>query len=174
MNHNILQWNCQGLRNKKDELLALISTHKPLVIGLQETKLRETCTFTIPQYAVYRRQGHHNVTDHGGVALLIHKSIPHNFLPLRTELQAIAATIYLTRPITVVSIYSSRSHRLTDALMTELSQQLPSPVLLLGDFNSYHEMWGCERTLQGCDNGQHHRFPQPGSSQQRTAHQNYP
>ena len=116
------------------------------MIGLQETKLRETCTFKIPQYTVYRRQGHHNATDHGGVALLIHKSISHNFLPLRTELQAIAATIYLTRPITVVSIYSSRSHRLTEALMTELSQQLPSPVLLLGDFNSYHDMWGCERT----------------------------
>ena len=30
--------------------------------------------------------------------------------------------------------------------MTELVQQLRSPVLLLGDFNSYHEMWGCERT----------------------------
>ena len=145
-NNSILQWNCQGLRSKKDELLSLISTHKPLVVGLQEIKLRDTATFSIPQYVIHRREGHNNVTAHGGVALMIHQSIPHHLLPSRTELQAVAVKICISRPVTVVSIYSSRNHDLTEALMTDLLNQLHHPVLLLGDFNSYHEVWGCVRT----------------------------
>ena len=33
----LLQWNCQGVRGKKDELLELISNHKPDIAALQET-----------------------------------------------------------------------------------------------------------------------------------------
>ena len=80
MNSSILQWNCQGLRNK-DQLLSLIATHKLLVIGL-----RETATFSIPQYVV---------TAHGGVALMVHQSVPQHRLTQTIELQAIVITKHL-------------------------------------------------------------------------------
>jgi hypothetical protein len=100
-----------------------------LVIGLQEIKLGETSTFTIPQYHIHHQS-----------------SVPHHPLPLRTDLQAIVVMILTTRPVILASIYSSRSHRLSDALMTKLFRQLLPPVLLLGDLISYHGMWGCEKT----------------------------
>jgi len=36
----ILQWNAQGIANKKDELLDFIDKNKPQVIAIQETKQR--------------------------------------------------------------------------------------------------------------------------------------
>ena len=80
MNSSILQWHCQGLGNK-DQFLSLIATHKLLVIGL-----RETATFSIPQYVV---------TAHGGVALMVHQSVPQHRLTQTIELQAIVITKHL-------------------------------------------------------------------------------
>ena len=36
---DILQWNCQGVRSKKDEILEMIEHYKYGIIALQETKL---------------------------------------------------------------------------------------------------------------------------------------
>ena len=37
--YSTLQWNVQGLRNKKDELLELVHLNRSNIIALQETKL---------------------------------------------------------------------------------------------------------------------------------------
>ena len=144
--HTILQWNCQGLRAKKDELSQIINLHKPTVLALQETKLGKFTTFSLPHYSSIRREGHFNVTPHGGVALFIHESIPYQELNLNCELQAVAAIIHLGINITVCSIYTSRSHNLTINTLQEVINQLPTPIMLLGDFNSYSTMWGCRTT----------------------------
>ena len=72
----LLQWNCQGLRTKKDDLLDLIATYQPLVVALQETKLWDSATFSVPHYSFLHRSGHFNRTPHGGAALLVHESVP--------------------------------------------------------------------------------------------------
>ena len=47
---NILQWNTQGIQNKKDELLDIINKHKIDVIVVQETKTWENYNFSLPNY----------------------------------------------------------------------------------------------------------------------------
>ena len=71
-----MQWNCQGLGNKKEELISIIERERPRVIALQETMLRPNHPFRIPHYTFLNREGHYNRKPHGGVALLIHESIP--------------------------------------------------------------------------------------------------
>ena len=149
--HNIIQWNCQGMRAKKEELIYLIDSYKPSAFALQETMLGNIA-FSLSGYTVYNRSGHYNRKSHGGVAICIHNSIPHTqFILQHTETQIIAVKVTLDKPILICSIYISRSHRVNIPELTSLMTQLTTqnlPILLLGDFNAYHTAWGSDRSDQ--------------------------
>ena len=83
-----------------------------------------------------------NGTPHGGVALLIKNGTPGSQISLNTSLQAIA----LRRAITVCSIYLPPTAKYDNAVIDNFITQLPSPVLLLGDFNAHSHLWGYHKT----------------------------
>ena len=63
MDHiGILQWNCQGVRGKKDELLELVNNFRPAIVALQETKLWTSNKFVITGFNMERKDGHFNRT----------------------------------------------------------------------------------------------------------------
>ena len=49
---NLIQWNCRGIRNQKDEILGMIQLYKPAVNALQETKLWQNTEIHIPNYSI--------------------------------------------------------------------------------------------------------------------------
>ena len=67
---------------------------------------------------------------------------PHSHIPLNTNLQAVAVSITLHRVITLCSIYIPPSSRLSLKDLDDLVPQLPSPFILLGDFNGHNILWG--------------------------------
>ena len=72
----VLQWNAQGIRGKKEEIVEMINIKKLSILVIQETKLPEYNNFNLPNYNIIRKDGTYNVTPHGGIALFIHSSIP--------------------------------------------------------------------------------------------------
>ena len=44
-------------------------------------------------------------------------------------------------PACVVTLYNSRSHIINEQSLRNLLAQLPPPVILMGDFDSYHPLW---------------------------------
>ena len=72
----IVQWNCDGVRKKKDELLNVINDVKPRIVALQEIMMQETKEMRIPHYNIIMRAGHFIWRSHGGVMLIIHESVP--------------------------------------------------------------------------------------------------
>lgn len=138
----ILQWNCQGYRSKREEILKLIHSLNPLIVALQETMTGDYQKMALPNYNCERKSGHFNRRNHGGVALFVHETIPYRAIHLNTELQAVAISAHLNKTITICSLYNSRSHNITDALLDQLFLQLPHPVLIVGDFNAYNPLWG--------------------------------
>ena len=148
---SVLQWNCNGLSKKKDEIIHLISQHRPTIVALQETRLRMEASCSISGYNVVRREGHINNNSHGGVAIFIHSQTPFRRISLDTDIQAVAIQTHLHRLITICNVYSSRSHELTLNKLQNLTEQLPTPFIMLGDFNGYHVMWGCSTNdRRGC------------------------
>ena len=142
----VLQWNCQGLRTSKQEVVELVNTFKPCAVALQETKLWGDATVNIAGYRAYSRNGHFNVTAHGGTAIYVHQSVPVEPLRINTEYQAVAVRIHVPQSITLCSVYLSRSHDLRRQGLQGLYDQLPQPVLMMGDFNSYSTRWGSSTT----------------------------
>ena len=78
-----------------------------------------------------------NGTPHGGVAMLVKNGTPHSQISLNASLQAIALRITLYRAITVCSIYLPPTAKYDNAVIDDIITQLPSPVLLLGNFNAH-------------------------------------
>ena len=63
-------------------------------------------------------------------------------ITINTPLQATEARINIGIDVTIVSIYKSRSYHISENLLSTLFHQLPKPVILTGDFNSYNKIWG--------------------------------
>ena len=142
MRKTILQWNIQGIKNKKKELIQLINDYNADIIAIQETQLSNDYIPKIDGFTSLNREGTFNFRHHGGVTLYIHQDIPMTEVKLNTPIQAVATTVTLNRTITICNMYSSRSHTLLINNLQELYNQLPKPCIILGDINAYSPRWG--------------------------------
>ena len=138
---NILQWNCKGLRTCA-ELKVLLRDSNPGVICLQETKLGPEIFNPGLNYNIFSSAPPLGDRAHGGAAIIVHKSLQYSPLPVVTDLQAVAVTVLLDKQITICSVYLPSRAAFTNADIRSLLDQLPSPFLLLGDFNSHNPLWG--------------------------------
>ena len=144
---SILQWNMRGFRANITELQALISSKSPVVAAIQETKLKQEHSCNIHHYKTYRYDAPSVTIAHGGVALLVHYSAPSTPFHLRTNLQAVAATVdFGNLQVTCVSIYLPPDEDFPENALQELIRQLPRNFVLLGDFNAHSTVWGCTRS----------------------------
>ena len=145
--HSILHWNCRGLRTSAQELQALVQRSRPVAICLQETKLSPDSHFAMRGYSVFRKDLTVSTVAHGGVALAVHHSVPASHIPLRSPLQAVAARLHVMhRDVTICSVYLPLGIALPLPELRRLMLELPSPVVLLGDFNAHNSAWGSENT----------------------------
>ena len=135
----ILQWNCRGLRANYNDLLVLLSNIQPSVCCLQELKTPPTYSFPNRQYSFYTSSTNNNYSDAG---ILVNKTIPHKPVSISTNIPAVACRVSLNKPVTVCSVYLSPSSRWDHAHLLSLLAQLPSPVIMLGDFNAHGTLWG--------------------------------
>ena len=140
--HKIIQWNCRGLKTKFEEICVLQQEENPSVFCLQETFLKTVDNISIKGFNSY----HHIHTDcqkpSGGSSIFVKSSCPQRKINLNTELQAIAISVTLDREITICSVYIPPSFSLKIEHLDSLLKQLPSPYLLLGDFNGHNILWG--------------------------------
>ena len=140
--HNIIQWNCRGLKPKFDEIKLLLSQHKSSVLCLQETFLKRDDTITLKGFNIYNHIHSECQRPSGGSSIFVKSSCPQRHIDLSTELQATAVSVTLDKEITIYSVYIPPSFSLTSEHLNSLIQQLPTPYLLLGDFNGHNILWG--------------------------------
>jgi len=135
----ILQWNIGGLQANREELDLLSSNLDPTVICLQETFLKENKNTNFKYYSSYHRYASEaNGSVHGGSSVLVKPTTPHRQIKLQTGLQAIAIRATLGKTITVCSIYLPPTTVFNSTDLEDLINQLPSPFVIAGDFNSHN------------------------------------
>ncbi|KAG5868697.1 hypothetical protein JTB14_028712 [Gonioctena quinquepunctata] len=83
----------------------------------------------------------------GGTSVFIPSDLQSTYLPLNTELEAVAVTTWCPNKLTICSIYIPPSHTLTECELVDLIYQLPSPFIIVGDFNAHNEMWGSTKSF---------------------------
>ena len=140
--HTIIQWNCRGLKPKFDEISLLLSQQKPSIFCLQETFLKPDDKISLKGFNIYNYIHSNCQRPSGGSSIFVKSSCPQRNIQLTTELQATAVSVTLDKEITICSIYIPPSFSLKTEHLDSLLKQLPSPYLLLGDFNGHNILWG--------------------------------
>ena len=138
----IIQWNCRGIKPRYEELLLLLSLLGPSVFCLQETFLKTDDNFTFKGFNVYNHIHCDCATASGGSSILVKSSLPQREIKLKTNLQAKAVSVTLDKEITFCSVYIPPSFELRSEHLNSLLKQLPSPFMILGDFNGHNLLWG--------------------------------
>ena len=146
MENTILQWNCRGLKPNYDEILLLLNTHNPAVLSLQETFLKTSDNISLKNYSIYNYIFENADKASGGASVVVNNNVLHSQIQLDTELQAVAVSVTLHRVITICSIYIPPRSAVNIKALEHLVSQLPSPFILLGDFNAHNPMWGSTDT----------------------------
>jgi Endonuclease-reverse transcriptase len=140
----IIQWNCRGLKPNLLEIQHLISDMCPMAFCLQETYVNDSTIKIDKNFNLFIKNG--TTTGgriHGRVAILVHKLIPHSEIHLTTALQAVAVRLTMHRVISLCSLYLPPSTAIDILELEDLLRQLPSPAIILGDFNAHSPVWGC-------------------------------
>ena len=137
---SILQWNCRGYYANFSNIKELHDKYIPAVMALQELIMGQRGTLSL--------RGYHSLQSigRGGAGLLIRNDVPFREITLRTTLQAVGATVNIGKQYTVCSLYLPPSPQIPYVEIYELIEQLPPPVLLLGDLNARDPAWGDNTT----------------------------
>ena len=143
-NHKIIQWNCRGLKSNYNEILLLLSLLNPSVFCLQETFLKTDDQLNIRDFNTYNYIYSEGQRPSGGSSILVHSSCPQREIKLVTNLQAVAVSVTLDKEITICSVYIPPNFHLETEHLDILLKQLPSPCILVGDFNGHNILWGCK------------------------------
>ena len=125
-----------------NEVSLLISEYNPSVFCFQETFLKPDDNISLRGFNIYNYVHTDCLRPSGGASIFVKSSFPQRKIDLQTELQATAVSVTLDREITICSVYIPPSFSLNSQHLDNLLQQLPSPYILLGDFNGHNILWG--------------------------------
>ncbi|GBL79352.1 hypothetical protein AVEN_92550-1 [Araneus ventricosus] len=87
-----------------------------------------------------------DATSSGGVCILTSNMYPSGVLSLHTSLQAVAVQIHFRTLITICSVYLPPHETIRQEDLNILIDQLPTPFILVGDFNGHSMLWGSDDT----------------------------
>jgi len=142
----IIQWNMNGYWNNYSDLQLLCGNQKPDILCIQETHMKRTEIPKLKNYTWIQKADDLSLKATGGVAIGFVEGITFRRIHIKTCLQAVAARVTSKNSFTICSIYLPPRIKIEYEDISEIVLQLPSPVLLLGDFNAHSIMWGCPTT----------------------------
>lgn len=141
---NILQWNCNSITKNKANLINFLNDHavKFDLIMLNETWLSKKKIFHLPTYNIL----HVDRTDgFGGTAILIKDSLCYHEISIRKNFNSkieVCAAYIDDLKISLASIYKAPNIKATKTDWNNLFSQLQGDVIICGDFNCHHSLWG--------------------------------
>lgn len=137
--NNFLQWNCQSLNNKKHEIIFLLNQFSPVVFAVSETWLRPGSIYRVSGYSCLRDD---RTDGYAGCSLFVKRSVSFSQIHLPSHspgFNIVAARVLNT---SFVSVYIPHPSSDIFVELSSILSNLPGPILVLGDFNCRHTLWG--------------------------------
>lgn len=146
-NFNILQWNVRSIKSNSF-LQHLLSTQKINCAILWESWLKPAEIITINGFNTVRSDRN---DGYRGTCLLLKYGINYTNVDCNhlsndiTQISAVKVKIN-NKNITIISVYSSPNHKITSIQWYNILSNFQNPIIIAGDFNAHHALWGCETT----------------------------
>ena len=141
MYDSIIQWNMRSWRSNFCDLKKIIQDTNPISICLQETLMTDTHVHPPSRYNIIHSSRNRPDDHYRGVAILTHVDYHTHELHLSTSLQAVAVKIWINKWYTICSLYLPHT-TISPESLRDLISELPTPFIILGDFNARSETWG--------------------------------
>ena len=142
----IAQWNINGLYSHIDFMRKLIDDHDIDILCIQETNLKENQILKLNKYSCYSKNRLDCLAASGGVSIIVKDNIYSQTIPINTNLEAVAVEIIIgSNRINLCNLYLSNRHDLNIEEIEKLILQLPTPYIIVGDFNSHNTLWGSHK-----------------------------
>ena len=152
-NIKILQWNCNGLRSRIDDIKQLL-IHNFDIICLQETRLTNNCKFSIPGYNILRKDRPNGQLGEGQIT-----AIKKNLFYDKIDNLAIYSLELLTiqmildnEPVIIVNLYRKPETytdlQTWDTLLQHINT-INSQKVICGDFNAHSNVWSSNNNPSG-------------------------
>lgn len=137
----LIQFNCKSYFTNLCNIQLLISEQQPDLICLQETRLKVSKPALIKGYNIYSNYRHTNHAS-GGVSIVAKEYLHSQIVNIHSNLEVIAIEVWLPQKTTICNIYIPPDYHLEYEEIESLILQLPSPFILVGDFNAHNPIWG--------------------------------
>jgi endonuclease/exonuclease/phosphatase family metal-dependent hydrolase len=108
--------------------------------------IKKSDNINLKKYSLYITYVEEDKRAAGGSTILVRDNILHSYVNLNTHQQAVAVRITLDKTITLCSVYIPPISALRLAQLKHLSDQLPTPFIIMGDFNGHDPLWGSTTT----------------------------
>jgi hypothetical protein len=138
----LISWNCHGYKPHVSDLRDLINQYQPSCLALQETYLNKNKSAKIKRYSTFRKDHTNGDRTSGGVAIFTSHDYPSTSIKLNTDLQAVAIQIHINSLVTICNLYLPPNSQISQRSLNNLVRQLPTPFIILGDFNGHNPLWG--------------------------------
>jgi Endonuclease-reverse transcriptase len=141
----ILQWNIRSIRSNRAQLEQLLSINDIDVAILAELWLPPVSNYSVSGYSLVhcpREDGY------GGCGILIRNNLYHERIEINLDFpqqgtQICGAKVHHgSQCVNIVSVYSIPSDKLILADWRNIITTLTGPLLVAGDLNGHHQMWG--------------------------------
>ena len=150
--NTIIQWNINGFHNNINNLESIIhdnrKTRNFYIICLQEIKTDAKDPkqiFKLNGYIPYFKEDHSGTRRKRGSGILIQKNVIHNHIQIDTSynpiIEATCIQVFDPIPFSIVNIYIPPKSVIPEADFQKLFDQIPKPVLFVGDFNAHSALW---------------------------------
>ena len=145
----LLSWNLNGYRSHFTDLQLLLVEHQPLFSCLQETQLLPEQRLHLCGYVCYLKDTDDDLHAHSGVAILVHNSIHLLEIGLQSTLPVIAVKVTMSHlSFIVCSLFLPPGQLLSATDLFDLFSELPTPFIIVGDFNAHNSLCGSSQTCQ--------------------------
>ena len=161
-NLRVLTVNCQSVRAKRADLIALINYYKPdILCGTESWFSPDHCSAEVfpDDFSDYRKD---RGTLDGGVFVLVHKSLASSHQPeldAQCEMTWVKVQLHKAKDLLVGCFYMpQRSSKLLEELRKSLgkivNKEKQKQIILSGDFNCPHIDWELSTVPTGADDRQ--------------------
>lgn len=144
---SILQWNCNGLRQRLPDLKTQLRQTPYDILLIQEPRI-EASKLRIPGYTAYQSKPQNKPP---WVAVLVRNDVDHSFIDLSGHCtdKAEFVGVRVSRGdsfLTLVSSYVHPKGRWHPRVLAQILASEPGEVIFGGDFNAHNQTWGDGRT----------------------------
>uniref|UniRef100_A0A6P7GUC0 Uncharacterized protein LOC114342382 n=1 Tax=Diabrotica virgifera virgifera TaxID=50390 RepID=A0A6P7GUC0_DIAVI len=120
----------------------LCSIISPSIICLQETNFKGYHSYDMKNYSCFHKNRDNANIASGGVVTYVNKKYESEALVINSNLEVVGVSVSFPQKMNICNIYIPPDLPITEADISDVLDQIVTPRIIVGDFNSHNPIWG--------------------------------